>query len=194
MRAGLAGPPLSAPLPGTHIAQLWEPSTCGQITWVWHAWSGLCVRKRSPRPGWTPSHSLPRRQGLRGPARNLRQLQNACALSANTTASPAPSTSPMCSRTRRARCCAPSSGTTCAPSAVPRASAPTPAVSARSPARATPPSTAMPPATLLASGCPGLTGQGCRTQDIAEEEQQQRQRPREERRRRQPVQVPGEIH
>ena len=182
---------LSAPLPGTHAAQLWEPSTYGRITWVWRAWSGLCVGKGSLRPGWTPSHSQLQDLGVRGPARNLQQLLNACALSANTTASPGPSTSPMCSRMRPAGCCVPSFVTTCALSAVLRASVPTPVVSARSLARATPPSTAIPPATQLARGYPGLIRRGCRTRGIAEEEQQAReQRAREQRRR--PVQVAGE--
>lgn len=174
----------SFPLCLAHIAQLWEPSTYGQITWVWHVWWGLCVGKRSLKPGRTPSHSQLQDQRLGGPARNLHQLLNACALSANTTASPGPSTSPMCSRMRRAECCVLSCVTTCAPSAVPRATVPTRAVSARSPARATPLSTATPPATQLARRSPGLTRQGCRTQGIAEREQEQQQQ-------QQRVQVPG---
>lgn len=131
--------------------------------------------KRSLKPGWTPSHSQLQDQGVGGPARNLHQLLNACALSANTTASPGPSTSPTCSRMRRAECCVLSCVTMCAPSVVPRATVPTRAVSAHSLARATPLSTATPPATQLARRSPGLTRQGCRMQGIAEREQERQQ-------------------
>lgn len=160
------------PLCLASVAQLWEPLTYGQITWVWHAWWGLCVGKRSLKPGWTPSRSQLQEQRVRHPAWNRHQLLNACAPSANTTASPGPSISPTCSRMRRAGCCVPSCVTMCAPSAVPRVTVPTHAVSARSPARATPLSTATPLATQLARRCPGLTRQGCKIQGIAEAAQE----------------------
>lgn len=134
--------------------------------------------KKSLRPGWTPSQNQRQDQGIRGPAKNPHQLLNACVLSANTTASPEPSTSPTCSRMRQVGCCAPSFETTCVLSVVPLVIAPTPAASARSPAKATPLSTATPPATPLARGWPGLTRRGHRTPVTAEEEQEE------------PVQVP----
>ena len=110
------------PLHLAHGAQPWGPSTCGQTTWVWHAWLGLSVKKRSQRPGWIASQKQCPNRGVSDPALNPHQLPSACALSANTTASPGPSTSPTCSRMKRAGCCAPSSATTCAPSAGPPAS------------------------------------------------------------------------
>lgn len=175
---GQAGFLLSLPQRLAHIAQPWGPSTCGQITWVWHVLWGLCVGRKSLRPDRTPSQNQCQDQGIRGLARNPHQLPNDCALSANTTASPGPSTSPTCSRTRRAGCCAPSFETTCAPSAVPLEIEPTLAASAHSPAKATPLSTATPPATLQARSWPGLTRRGHRTPVTVEE----------------PVQVAGEIH
>ncbi|KAK2495182.1 hypothetical protein MC885_001886, partial [Smutsia gigantea] len=153
-----------------------------EITWVWQAWWGLCMEKRSPRPGRIPSQSQLQDCRIRGPAQKLQQLLNACALSANTTASPGPSTSPTCSRTRQAGCCAPSFEIMCALSAVPHASMPTLAASAHSPTRATPPSTATPTATRLAKGWPGPTRPGHRIQGIIAKEEE----PEEE----VPVQVP----
>lgn len=180
-----AGFLLSLPLCLAHIAQPWGHLIYGRITWVWHVWWGLFVRKKSLRPGWTPSQNQhqDQDQGIRGPAQNPHQLLNACALSANTTASLGPSTSPTCSRTRQAGFCAPSFETTCAPSAVPLVIVPTPAASARSPAKATPLSTAIPPATLLARGWLVQTRRGPRTRATTAEEEQEEE----------PVQVAGEI-
>lgn len=129
--------------------------------------------KRNLRRGWTPSQHQCQDQRVRGPARNPHQLLNACALSANIMANPGPSTSPTCSRMKRAEFCAPFFETTCAPSAVPHASVPIPAASALSPARATPLSTATPPATRPARSWPARTRRGHRTLDIGEEEEEE---------------------